>query len=110
MLDKSIMTTIGALRAIGLSSAVLLCVASCKPQLVCRMASGGDWFPVTAFSDVSEAAASEPGSLKCDVVYHIDKRDYVMGGCNREHVGLWAKEEGRLGIEPIGRRHLICKE
>jgi hypothetical protein len=73
------------------------------------MASGGDWFPVAAVSEVSSSAAAKAGSLRCDVVYLIDKRDYVMGGCNREPVGLWAKEDGRLQAGP-GRRQLICKE
>lgn len=92
-----------------MAAIVSLCVASCKSQLSCRMATGGDWFPVTAVSDVSAEAAAKGGSLKCDVVYHIDKRDYLMGGCNREPVGLWAKEDGRLH-KGTGRRELICKE
>lgn len=103
------MTTIGTIRVVGMAAIVSLCVASCKSQLSCRMASGGGWFPVTAVSDVSAEAAAKGGSLKCDVVYHIDKRDYVMGGCNREPVGLWAKEDGRLH-KGTGRRELICKE
>ena len=73
------------------------------------MESGGDWFPVAAVSEVSAAAAAKEGSLKCEVVYHIDKRDYVIGGCNREPVGLWAKEDGRPH-KGTGRRQLICKE
>jgi len=93
-----------------MAAIVSLCVASCKPQLSCRMASGGDWFPVTAVSEVSAAAAAAKGSLDCDVVYHIDKRDYVIGGCNRKYVGLWAKEDGRLGTKTAVRRQLICKE
>ncbi len=103
------MTTIGTIRAVGIAAIVSLCVASCKSQLSCQMASGGSWFPVTAFSEVSAAAAAEQGSLKCDVVYRIDKRDYVIGGCNREPVGLWAKEDGRLK-KGAGRRRLICKD
>ena len=103
------MTPIGAIRAAAIAAIVSLCVASCKPQLRCQLASGGDWFPVPGFSDVSLAAAAVPGSLGCDVVYRIDKRDYVIGGCNRDSVGLWAKKEGRPrpGTE---RRQLICKE
>jgi hypothetical protein len=53
--------------------------------------------------------AAKKGSLKCNVVYHIDKCDYVMGGCNRDPVGLWAKEDG-LPHKGTGRRQLICKE
>jgi hypothetical protein len=105
------MTTIGSIRAVGMAAAVSLCVVSCKPQLNCRMASGGSWFPVTTFSEISEAAAAEKGSLQCDVVYRIGTRSYVMGGCNRSYVGLWAKKEGRLGgTAPRARRELVCKE
>jgi hypothetical protein len=107
--DEATMTTIGTIRAVAMAAVASLCVASCKPQLSCRMASGGDWFPVVAVSEVSSAAAAKQGSLACDVVYHIDKRDYVMGGCNREPAGLWPKEDGRLH-EGVGRRGLICKE
>ena len=103
------MTPIGAIRAAAIAAIVSLCVASCKPQLRCQLASGGDWFLVPVFSDVSSAAAAVQGSLACDVVYRIDKRDYVIGGCNREPVGLWSKEEGRLR-QGRGRRQLICKE
>ena len=106
------MTMIGMVRAAAMTAIASLCVASCKPQLTCRLASGGDWFPVTAFSEVSGPAAVEPGSLTCDVVYRIDKRDYVIGGCNRKRVGLWPKTEGSLGAGTgsVGRRPLICKE
>jgi hypothetical protein len=106
------MTIVGTIRAAAIAAIVSLCIASCKPQLTCQLASGGDWFPVTAFSEVSGVAAAEPGSLTCDVVYRIDKRDYVIGGCNRERVGLWPKAEGRLGAGTgsTGRRSLICKE
>jgi hypothetical protein len=108
--DEAIMTTIGTIRAVGMAALLSLCVASCESQqLSCRMASGGDWFPVRAVSEVSGAAAAKQGSLKCDVVYHVDKRDYVMGGCNREPVGLWAKEDGPLH-KGSARRQLICKE
>ena len=103
------MTTIGTIRALGRAAIFSLCVASCKPPLLCQMESGGDWFPVAAVSEVSAAAAAKEGSLKCEVVYHIDKRDYVIGGCNREPVGLWAKEDGRPH-KGTGRRQLICKE
>lgn len=64
---------------------------------------------MTAVSEVSSAAAAKEGSLKCDVVYHVDNRDYVMGGCNRDPVGLWAKEDGARH-KGTGRRHLICRE
>jgi hypothetical protein len=104
------MTTIGSIRTVAMAAIISLCVASCQSQqLSCRMASGGDWFPVTAVSEVSSAAAAKEGSLKCDVVYHIDSHDYVMGGCNREPVGLWATEDGRRH-NGRARRALICKE
>ncbi|WP_152537192.1 MULTISPECIES: hypothetical protein [unclassified Bradyrhizobium] len=103
------MNTIGTIRAVGMTAIASLCVASCGPRLQCRLASGGDWFPVPVFSEVSQAAAAVHGSLACDVVYRIDKRDYVLGGCNRDPVGLWPKQEGRLH-EGTGRRQLICKE
>jgi hypothetical protein len=105
------MTTIGVIRTLGMAAIVSLCAASCKPHPLCMLATGGDWFPVEVFSDVSSSAAAEPGSLTCGVVYRIDKRDYVVGGCNRSSVGLWAKQEGRIGgTGPSGRRQLICRE
>jgi hypothetical protein len=103
------MTISGAIRAAAMAAIVSLGVASCKPKLSCQVASGGDWFAVTAVSEVSAAAAAKKGSLKCNVVYHIDKRDYFIGGCNRDPVGLWAKEDGRLH-KGATRRQLICKE
>lgn len=93
-----------------MAAIVSLCVGSCKPQFSCQLESGGNWFPVAAVSEVSAAAAAKEGSLKCDVVYHIDNRDYVIGGCNREPVGLWAKEDGRRRHKGTPRRLLICKE
>ena len=105
------MTTIGVIRTLGMAAIASLCTASCKPHLLCMLVSGGDWFPVEVFSEVSSAAAAKPGSLTCGVVYHIDKRKYVVGGCNYSNVGLWAKKEGRLGgTGPSGRRELICRE
>ena len=109
MASKPMKRTIGTIRVVGVAAIISLCVASCKPQLRCQLASGGDWFPVPVFSDVSLAAAAVQGALVCDVVYRIDKRDYVIGGCNREPVGLWAKEDGHPH-QGLGRRPLICKE
>lgn len=106
------MITTDTTRVAKMAALISLCLASCKPELACRLESGGDWFPVKAYSDVSSAAAAEPGSLTCNVIYRIDKRIFVIGGCNRERVGIWPKDEGRLGAGTgsVGRRKLICNE
>ena len=68
------------------------------------------WFPVSGAQEIAAGQARQPGALACDKVYHVDGKRYVLGGCNREYVGLEAKTPGAI----IGARHarlnLECKE
>ena len=90
-------------------SIVIATTAARADISACRVGDHGAWFDVSNVQDISLAKARDPGSMACDTVYRVDKKRYILGGCNAAYTSYAAKTAGA----PLGTNHvrleLQCK-
>jgi hypothetical protein len=87
-----------------LTAAVALAAGSAAAiaeETTCRVMPAGAWFPAARVEAAGATELTEPFSAACDVVYRIDGRGYILGGCDSRHGYQWSDP----ALAPIGFKH-----
>jgi hypothetical protein len=79
----------------------LLTTSAAAEEMTCRVTPVGSWFPLTRIEAATASELREPYSAMCDIVYRINGRGYILGGCNARHGRQWSDP----AVAPIGFKH-----